>query len=45
MADRTISLSKRKESVRQKNEVASVAVQFELEQIKQHFYDSLRFSC
>lgn len=41
MADRTISLSKRKESVRQKNEVASVAVQFELEQIKQHFYDSL----
>ena len=42
MADRTISLSKRKESVRQKNEVASVAVQFELEQIKQHFYDSLK---
>jgi hypothetical protein len=41
MPDRSVALSPRKESVREKNEVASVVVQFELEQIKKHFYDSL----
>lgn len=41
MPDRSISLSVRKEDVREKNEVAYVAIQFELIQIKQHFIDSL----
>lgn len=41
MADRSVTLSTRKEDIRDKNEVAYIAVQFELNQIKQHFYDSL----
>lgn len=42
MPERYSPLSARKEDVREKNEVADVAVQFELIQIKQHFLDSLQ---
>ena len=42
MADRSISISPRKEAVREKHSVqAHTAVQFPLEAIRRHFYDSL----
>ncbi|MBQ9812617.1 MAG: hypothetical protein IJM54_04815 [Thermoguttaceae bacterium] len=41
MKEKPVSLSPRKEDVRDKKEVANVVVQFDLEEIKQHFYDSL----
>ena len=38
---KTVFISDRKEDVREKNDVPSILVQFELEQIKKHFSDSL----
>lgn len=41
MSDRNVSISPRKEEIREKNDVISIPIQFELEEIIQHFYDSL----
>lgn len=41
MKDRKISLSERIEETRDKNEISDIPVQFELNEIRQHFYDSL----
>lgn len=41
MPERNISLSPRKEDIRNKNSVVTPAVQFDLDQIKAHFYENL----
>lgn len=41
MAERQVSLSPRKEGIRNKKEIKEIPVQFELDVIRQHFYDSL----
>lgn len=41
MIERQVSLSSRKEETRNKKEIKEIPVQFELDAIRQHFYDSL----
>lgn len=41
MADRSVSISPRKEETREKNDIIYTAIQFQLDEIKQHFYSSL----
>ena len=41
MAERSVSISARKEETREKNDVVQIAVQFELTEIYKHFSDSL----
>lgn len=42
MVDRNVTIAPRKEEIREKSESICISIQFDLDEIKAHFYDSLK---